>query len=208
MNCSHLVPLAIFISAVVWAADDLPQKAPGETLDFEPKLMLNDVPLGLPSVTTPEEAVPATDADLKRLEDQVERAKKTAAWKERLFRQGIFSKIQAEQSALTVVRLTKDLECARRNVARDAAAALQKRADGGEAVREELEKANTALATCESCAKDASDHWEKAQRDSADLNLARQRKLFAVGATTKNQLHRAEEKVASLKASALPAPGN
>lgn len=208
MNCSYLVPLAVLISAVAWAADDLPTKAPGETLDFEPKLMLNDVPLGLPSTTTPatpEEATPATDADVKRLEGQVERAKKTAAWRERLFRQGIFSKVQAEQSALTVVRLIKDLECARRDVARDGAAALQKRADGGEAVREELEKANTALAACETCAKDASDHWEKAQFDSAQLNLQRQRKLFAVGATTKNQLRRAEEKMASMKAPALPA---
>ena len=209
MNCPRWIPAALLASSIACGADDLPKRAPGETLDLEPKLMLNDLPdLPLPFPTAPGgqamAAGVASEADVKRLEERVEQAKKTAAWRERLFRAGVFSKVQAEQSELTVVRLTKDLENARRDVAKEIADNQGKRLAAGEIAPEEAGKAAAALAAAEAAARDASERWDKAQFDAAQTNLQRQRQLYAVGATTKNQLRRAEERVTAMKAGPPP----
>jgi len=164
--------------------------------------MLNDLPgVPLPSPTAPgafagEAAAGflASEADVKRLEGRVEQAKKTAALRERGFRAGVFAKVQAEQSELNVVRLTKDLEYARRDVVKEFADNAAKRLADGEITREEADKAAAALA--------AAERWDKAQFDAAQINLQRQRQLYAVGATTKSVLRRAEERVMALKAGA------
>jgi hypothetical protein len=212
MNSLRWIPAALLAASVACGADDLPKRVPGETLDLEPKLMLNDlpgVPLPPPSAPAPSAdeaatAALASEADVKHLEDRVEQAKKTAAWRERLFRAGVFSKVQAEQSELSVVRLTKDLENARRDVAKEFADNQGKRFAAGEIPHEEAEKAAAALSAAEAAAKDASDRWEKAQFDAAQINLQRQRQLYSVGATTKNQLRRAEERVMTMKAGTPP----
>jgi len=172
--------------------------------------MLNDLPgVPLPSPTAPgafagEAAAGflASEADVKRLEGRVEQAKKTAALRERGFRAGVFAKVQAEQSELNVVRLTKDLEYARRDVVKEFADNAAKRLADGEITREEADKAAAALAAAEAVAKEASERWDKAQFDAAQINLQRQRQLYAVGATTKSVLRRAEERVMALKAGA------
>jgi multidrug resistance efflux pump len=212
MNCPRWIPAAFLASSIACGADDLPKRAPGETLDVQPKLMLNDLPdVPLPSPTAPTastgEAMAvgvASEADVRRLEDRVEQAKKTAVSRERLFRAGVFSKVQVEQSELSVARLTKDLENARLDVAQEFARDQSKRLAAGEIAREEAEKAVAALAAAEATAKDASQRWDKAQFDAAQANLQRQRQLYAVGATTKNQLRRAEERVAAMKAGTAP----
>ena len=207
MNCPRWIPATFLASSIACGADDLPKRAPGEALDLEPKLMLNDlrdVPLPVPTApaASADEAAAggASDADVKRLEDRVEQAKKTAAWRGRLFRAGVFSKVQVEQSELSVVRLTKDLENARRDVAKTLAESEGKRLAAGEIASAAMEKATAALATAEAAAREASERWEKAQVDAAQTNLQRQRQLYAVGATTKNQLRRAEERVMAMKA--------
>jgi hypothetical protein len=202
MNCPRWIPAALLASSVAWGADDLPKHAPGERLDGEPKLMLNDlpgVPLPAPSAPAAAEWV-ASEDDVKHLEHRVEQAKKTAAWRERLFRAGVFSKVQVEDSQLSVVRLTKDLENARRDVAKQFADDQGRRFAAGEITREALEKAGAALAAAAAAADDASKRWGKAQFDAAQTNLQRQRQLYAVHATTKNQLRRAEERVMAMKA--------
>jgi predicted DNA-binding protein (UPF0251 family) len=212
MNCLRWIPAAFLASSVACAADDLPKRVPGEALDLQPKLMLNDLPgVPLPSPTAPgasagetDAAAAASEADVMRLKDRVEQAKKTAAWRGRLFREGVFSKVQVEQSELSVVRLTKDLENARRDVAKEFAEGQAKRFAAGEISQEESEKAAAALAAAEAAAKDASERWDKAQFDAAQINLQRQRQLYAVGATTKNQVRRAEERVMTMKAGTPP----
>jgi hypothetical protein len=211
MHSPRWIPAALLASSIACGADDLPKRVPGETLDLEPKLMLNDLrDVPLPPPTAPAAAGDAaaagtaSEADVKRLEDRVEQAKKTAAWRERLFRVGVFSKVQAEQSELSVVRLTKDLENARRDVAKEFADGQGKRFANGEITHEEVEKAAATLAAAEATATEASERWEKAQFDAAQINLQRQRQLYAVGATTKNQLRRAEERVMAMKAETPP----
>jgi hypothetical protein len=214
MNCPRWIPAALLASAIVHGADDLPKSVPGEKLDLQPKLMLNDLPdVPLPSPTAPAASTDgeslgvsgASELDVKRLEGRVEQAKKTAALRERGFRAGVFAKVQAEQSELSVVRLTKDLENARRDVAKEFADSQAKRCAAGEITREEADQAAAALAAAEAVAKEASERWDKAQVDAAQINLQRQRQLYAVGATTKNQLRRAEERVMAMKAT--PPPG-
>lgn len=199
------------VSSLVHGADDLPKSAPGERLDLAPKLMLNDLPdVPLPAPTAPgasagESLGPgASELDVKRLEARVEQAKRTAAARERGFRAGIFSKVQAEQSELSVVRLTKDLENARRDVAKELADNQAKRLAAGEIPREEADKTAAALAAAETVAREASERWDKAQVDAAQINLQRQRQLYAVHATTKGQVRRAEERVMAMKATPAP----
>jgi hypothetical protein len=206
------IPAAFLASSLAWGADDLPKHAPGEKPELEPKLMLNDLPgVPLPFPLGPEPApgdaapvVTASEADVKRLEDRVEQAKKTAAWRRRLFRVGVFSKVQAEQSELSVVRLTKDLANARLDVAKAFSEAQGKRLAAGEIGKEEAEKASAALVAAEAAAREASRLWDQAQFDAAQTNLQRQRQLYAVGATTKNQLRRAEERATAVKAPLPP----
>jgi hypothetical protein len=199
MNCLHLMIVAMLVSALARAGDDLPKHAAGETLDFEPKLMLNDV-RDSPLLAKASGTASVSDADVRRLEAQVARAKKTAAWREKLFRVGVFSKVQAEQSALAVVRLNKDLEIARRDLARQIADTISICIEADEAAVGVLDAAETELASAEVFAKEASQRWRQAQFDAAQTNLQRQRLLYGVGATTKSQLRRAEEQMAAFKA--------
>ena len=213
MKRSRWILAAFLASAIVRGVDDLPKSVPGEKLDLQPKLMLNDLPdVPLPTPTAPGAYAgeptgggAASDLDVKRLESRVAEAKKTAALRERGFRAGVFAKVQAEQSELSVVRLTKDLENARRDVAKEFADSQAKRFAAGEITREEADKAAAARAAAESVAKDAAERWDKAQFDAAQINLWRQRQLYAVGATTKNQVRRAEERVTAMKATPVPA---
>ena len=200
MNRPHsMMIVAMLAAALARAADDLPKRAPGETLDFEPKLMLNDVP-NSPLSAQASGTASVSGADVRRLEAQVARAKKTAAWREKLFRVGVFSKVQAEQSALAVVRLNRDLEIAKRDLARQIADAILICMEADEAAAGVLDAAETELASEEVFAKEATQRWTQAQFDAAQINLQRQRLLYGVGATTKSQLRRAEEQVAALKA--------
>ena len=92
------------------SAQELPKKSGPADFDPEPKLMLNDLPyVPIPGTPFPD-AVPANQppADIAKLEAALERAKKSAAFRERLCKAGVFSKLEAEQGALTVVRLSKD----------------------------------------------------------------------------------------------------
>ena len=51
--------------------------------------------------------------DVVKLEAAVESAKKSAAFRERMWKAGVLSKLEAEQAQMRVVRLAKDLANAR-----------------------------------------------------------------------------------------------
>ena len=97
MKRSRWILAALLAAAVVRGADDLPKSVPGERLDLQPKLMLNDlpdVPLPAPSAPGAHPGEPvgggaASELDVKRLESRVEEAKKTAAFDECLRAAGV-----------------------------------------------------------------------------------------------------------------------
>jgi len=182
-------------------AQELPKRSGPADFDFEPKLMLNDVPdVPLPGAESTL-AIPQPPADIAKLEAAVERAKKNAAFRERLMKAGVLSKLEAEQGEMKVVRLTKDLENARLDAAKRDAEELQKKAPSEEALAEAEKRVATAATT----AQEATAKWEQAQRAAAELRLQRERKLMALGAGSKVALKRAEAALQGIIGNQAPA---
>lgn len=188
-------PLVIFLAASLLAEEELPQD-PAETLDIEPPLLIQEIPGRDPVQTTPGVA---PELDPERISIALEKAKKSAAAGERLYRSGVIAKVEAENRVLKVVRLEADLANARLEVATQNVASQQGRFDAAEISQSDLELAKSALvaATNESAAATA--RREKAELEAALLNLRRQKKLLAVGSGRKSEVSRAEEKVAALQ---------
>jgi hypothetical protein len=188
-------PLGLFLAASLLAEEELPQDA-SEPLDIEPPLLIQEIPGRDPGQSTPGVA---PDLDPERISIALEKAKKSAAGGERLYRSGVIAKVEAENRVLKIVRLEADLANARLEVAKQNSASQQSRFDAAEIPQSELELAQAALvaATNESAA--ATVRREKAELEAALLNLRRQKKLLAVGSGRKSEVSRAEEKVAALQ---------
>ena len=188
-------PLSIFLAASLLAQDELPQE-PNEPLDIEPPLLIQEIPKRGPQSSTPEIA-PDTDPD--RIQIALDKAKKSAASGERLYKTGVIAKVEAENRAMKVIRLETELAEAQLELARQAVASQQSRLDAGEISPSELETAKTALATATNAAQSAEAKRDRAELDAALLNLSRQKKLLALGSGRKSEVSRAEEKVATLQ---------
>jgi multidrug resistance efflux pump len=188
-------PLSIFLATSLIAEDELP-KDPGESLDIEPPLLIQEIPSRGPMQSTPEVA---PELDPERIQIALERAKKSAASGERLYRSGVIAKVEAENRALKVVRLESDLANARLEVAKQNVASQQSRFDAREIPQSELETVKSALVAATNEAASATAQREKAELEAALLNLRRQKKLLAVGSGRKSEVSRAEEKVAALQ---------
>ncbi len=160
------LPVTLLATAMVALAgeDPLPGDEP-DSFDIEPPLLkqnLSDEPL-------PGEAGP--NADVSRLEKQLERVKRNAAGAERLCKMGVLSKIEVEQRLLKVVRCECDLENVR------------------------LVRAKEEVAAQAAAAK-----RERAELETAETNLRRQEKLLKLGSAHKSDVDRAQQKLAELKA--------
>jgi multidrug resistance efflux pump len=187
--------LSIFLAASLLAEDELP-KDPGESLDIEPPLLIQEIPGRDAMQSTPGVAL---ELDPERIQIALEKAQKSAAAGERLYRSGIIAKVEAELRALKVVRLESDLANARLEIAKQNVASQQSRFDATEIPQSELEMAKSALAAAANEAASATAQREKAELDAALLNLRRQKKLLTVGSGRKSEVSRAEEKVAALQ---------
>lgn len=187
--------LSIFLAASLLAEDELP-KDPGESLDIEPPLLIQEIPGRDAMQSTPGVAL---ELDPERIQIALEKAQKSAAAGERLYRSGIIAKAEAELRALKVVRLESDLANARLEIAKQNVASQQSRFDATEIPQSELEMAKSALAAAANEAASATAQREKAELDAALLNLRRQKKLLTVGSGRKSEVSRAEEKVAALQ---------
>jgi hypothetical protein len=184
---------SLFLAASLLAEEDLPQD-PGEPLDIEPPMLIQEIPSRNPG---PSAIAPQLDPEQIAL--ALEKARKSAAAGERLFRSGVIAKVESENRILKVVRLEADLAKARLELAKENMEAQQSRFDATEIPQSELEKARFAvgLATTEAAAATA--QREKAELEAALLNLRRQKKLLAMGSGRKAEVSRAEEKVAALQ---------
>jgi hypothetical protein len=187
--------LSMFLTAAVLAEEELPQD-PGEPLDIEPPLLIQEVPSRDPSQST---AAVAPQLGPEQIALALEKARKSAAAGERLYRSGVIAKVDAENRTLKVVRLEADLANARLEVAKENVMSQQSRVDAAEVSQSELEKARSALALATDEAAAATAQREKAELDAAVLNLRRQKKLLAMGSGRKSEVSRAEEKVAALQ---------
>jgi hypothetical protein len=188
-------PLGVFLAASLLAQEELPQE-PNEPLDIEPPLLIQEIPKRGPQSSTPEIA---PDLDPERIQVALDKAMKSAAAGERLFKSGVIAKVEAENRSMKVIRLETELAQARLELARQGVASQQSRFDAAEISQSELEKAKAALATATSAAQSAEAKRDRAELDAALLNLSRQKKLLALGSGRKSEVSRAEEKVAALQ---------
>ena len=188
-------PLGIFLAASLMAEDELPTD-PSEPLDIEPPLLIQEIPNRGPVQSIPEVV---SERDPEQIQAALEKAKKSAAAGERLFRSGVIAKVDAENRVLKVVRLEEELANARLEVAKQNVAAQQSRFDAAEIPQSELEMAKSALIAATNEAASATAQRERADLEAALLNLRRQKKLLALGSGRKSEVSRAEEKVAALQ---------
>jgi len=174
------------------AQDDLPRKAPGDTVDFEPKLMLDG-----PQAAPVAEASPvATEERVKELEGDLVRAEGRAADAEQLYKEGILAKVEEEDRMLRVVKAEKELDDAKLAAAADRAAAVKKSFDAHQTGKSDLDAANAALKNAQDAAATAAAAWEQGQIDAAALDLKRKRKLYEEGVGSKREVEIAEDHLA------------
>jgi len=143
---------------------------------------------------------PLPDGDMARLEKQLQRAKQNAAGAERLYKIGVLAKMEVEQRLLKVVRYESDLANARVARAKEELAEKESQLATGEITKDELESIKTALAQLTEAAQVATAKRERAELEAAEANLRRQQKLLKLGIAGKDDVDRAQEKLAELKA--------
>src|SRR5947207_15219283 len=143
---------------------------------------------------------PLPNGDLARLEKQLERAKQNAAGAERIYKIGVLAKGEVEQRLLKVIRCESQLANARVARAKDELAEKESQLATGEITRDELESIKTALAQLTEAAQAATAKREHAELEAAEANLRRQQKLLKLGIAGKDDVDRAQEKLAELKA--------
>ena len=178
-------------------AQEVP-KSDDESFDIEPPLLNQNI--GLPNSG---KSTAASDSekelDPERIRVALEKARKSAASGERLYKSGVIAKVDAENRALKVIRLETDLAEARLEAAKQAVVEQQTRLDAKEISQSDLEIAKSALVAATSEAQTAAAKRDRAELDAALLNLHRQQKLLALGSGRKSEVNRAQEKVAALQ---------
>jgi len=186
------LPVALLATVMLTLAAD---QSPGnkteepEAFDIEPPILkqnLSDEPL--------------PDADVARLEKQLERAKRNAEGAERLYKIGVLAKVEVEQRLLKMVRCESDLANARVARAKEEVAAEESQLAVGDITKDELEAMKTVLAQLTEAAQVAAAKRERAELEAAEANLRRQQKLLKLGIAQKSDVTDAQEKLAQLKA--------
>ncbi len=169
--------LGLFLAASLLAEEELPQD-PSEPLDIEPPLLIQEIPGRGPVQSTPGAA---PELDPERISIALEKAKKSAAGGERLYRSGVIAKVEAENRALKVVRLEADLANARLEIAKQNIATQQARFDAAEIPEVELELAKSALAVATNESAAATARREKAELGSGAFESAAAEKTSGPG---------------------------
>jgi hypothetical protein len=189
---------ATAFAATVAAQEELP-KNPDEAMDIEPPLLIQERPNQNIVYTTPGGPEQNPQADPEQIAASLEKAKKSAAAGERMYKSGIIAKVDSENRTLKVVRLEADLAQAKLEVAKQNVVAQQARLEAGEISQPEVDAAQLEAAAAMRVAELAAEKREKAELDAAMLNLQRQKKLLAMGSGRKAEVNRAQEKVSALQ---------
>jgi hypothetical protein len=183
-----LLPL---LAAPLLHAQDLPQRAPGDSLDFEPKLMLDGPHAGQSPTPSPDDRVRQCTAALLQ-------AQQRAAVSDQLFKEGVLARVEVEARALRVIQARQELAAATLTLAAAHADAAKESFAAHEASQSGLDSANTALKTAQDAATAANAEWETAQLAAAALDLQRKRKLYSEGVGSRLEVQMAEDRVALL----------
>jgi hypothetical protein len=185
--------VTLLTSAMIALAADQPGNSdePGE-FDIEPPILKQNLSDELAEAATP-------DGDVARCEKKLERAKRNAAGAERLWKIGVLAKVEVEQRAVKAIKCEAELASARVAQAKGTVAEQEFRVAAGEATKQELEVAKTALAQLIEAEQQAVAKRESAEVEFAEANLRRQQRLLKLGSAHKSDVTNAEEKLAELK---------
>lgn len=196
---SGLPCLLGFLLCVQAVAQDLPTKitsdAP-EGFDFEPRLMLQDIPevAEMPAATV-EEASAAVEKAKVRLE--LARTKQQR-W-QKLAKQGVLSRAEAESCSLLVAEaLVKYQKCCAEHLAQQLEV-LRQRLVEGSADASLVETTEASLTSAKELAADAESQLQKTRLEAAKVNLERHQRLFNARLVSKAQLQRAENRLLKLQ---------
>ena len=187
------LPVMFLTSAMMALAADQSSNSdePGE-FDIEPPILKQNLSDELAEAGTP-------DGNVARCEKKLERAKRNAAGAERLWKIGVLAKVEVEQRALKAIKCEAELASARVAQAKGTVAEQGSRVTSGEATKQELEVAKTALAQLIEAEQKAVAKRESAELEFAEANLRRQQRLLTLGSAHKSDVTNAEEKLAELK---------
>ena len=192
------LPFVLAFVVTLAAQETLPTN-PEEPTDIEPPLLIQEAPNQNIVYTTPANPADKPAPDLDQLTASLEKAKKSAASGERLYKGGIIAKVEAESRALKVVRLEADLAAAKLELAKQNVEVQLARLETGEIAGSDVETAKSLQLSAAKEAETAVAKKEKAELDAAVLNLHRQQKLLAMGSGRKSEVNRAQEKVSALQ---------
>ena len=187
------LPVTFLTSAMIaFAADQSSNpNEPGE-FDIEPPILKQNLSDELAEAETP-------DGDVARCEKKLERAKRNAAGAERFWKIGVLAKVEVEQRALKVIKCEAELASARVARAKGTVAEQESRVGSGEATKQELDVAKTALAQLIGAEQKAVAKRESSELEFAEANVRRQQRLLKLGSAHKSDVTNAEEKLAELK---------
>jgi multidrug resistance efflux pump len=188
------LPVMFLTTAIIALAADQSSNSdePGE-FDVEPPILKQNLSDELAESGTP-------DGDVARCEKKLERARRNAAGAERLWKIGVLAKVEVEQRALKAVKCEAELASARVAQAKGTVAEQESRVASGDATKQELEVAKTALAQLIEAEQKAVAKRESVELEFAEANLRRQQRLLKLGSAHKSDVSNAEEKLAELKA--------
>lgn len=192
------LPFVLAFAATLAAQETLPTN-PEQPMDIEPPLLIQEAPNQNIVYTTPADPADKAAPDLDQLAAALEKAKKSAASGERLYKGGIIAKVEAESRALKVIRLEAELAEVKLELAKQNVAAQQARLEAGEIAESDVDTAKSLELSAAKEAETAATKKEKAELDAAVLNLHRQQKLLAMGSGRKSEVNRAQEKVSALQ---------
>jgi len=187
------LPVMFLTSAMMALAADQSSNSdePGE-FDIEPPILKQNLSDELAEAGTP-------DGNVARCEKKLERAKRNAAGAERLWKIGVLAKVEVEQRALKAIKCEAELASARVTQAKGTVAEQESRVTSGEATKQELEVAKTALTQLIEAEQKAVAKCESAELEFAEANLRRQQRLLKLGSAHKSDVTNAEEKLAELR---------
>src|SRR2546423_6822268 len=192
------LPFVLAFAATLPAQEQLPTN-PEEPMDIEPPLLIQEAPNQNIVYTTAANPADKPAADVDQIAASLEKARRSAASGERLYKGGIIAKVEAENRALKVIRLEAEWAEAKAELAKQNVALQQARLETGEIGESELETAKSLELAAGKDAESAVARKEKAEFDAAVLNLRRQQKLLAMGSGRKSEVNRAQEKVSALQ---------
>jgi multidrug resistance efflux pump len=190
------LPVTLLAAAIVIVAGDPSTRNKSDepdAFDVEPAILKQN----LSNARLPETGTP--DAEVARLEKQLERAKRNADGAERLYKIGVLARVEVEQRVLRIVRTESDLANARVTQANEKVGEDESRIAAGENAKDELDAAKATLAQLTEAAQVALAKRERAELEFAEANLRRQQKLLKLGSARESDVMHAEEKLAELK---------